>query len=128
MEKMLWLIKRVKSDLPSFVLDISCWALFHGRVDQLRLIANNLIEDAQRYTTRQITDTLETLKSSAENQLHQLVRVNRFDVYMPSSYLESEHFGWTHIKQNITHSSEEDERNGGKVRIPLKSWNSSVRR
>lgn len=80
MEKMLWLIKRVKSGLPSFVLDISCWTLFHGQVDQLRLIANNLIEDAQRYTTREITDRLETLKSSAENQLHQLPRANRFDV------------------------------------------------
>lgn len=50
------------------------------RVDQLRLIANNLIEDAERYTTREITDILETLKSSAENQLHQLPRANRFDV------------------------------------------------
>ena len=39
MEKVLWLIERVKSGLWSFMLEISCWTMLHGRVDQLKLIA-----------------------------------------------------------------------------------------
>ena len=37
MEKVLWLIKHVKSGLWSFVLEISCWMVIHGWVDQLKL-------------------------------------------------------------------------------------------
>ena len=39
MEKVLWLIELVKSGLQSFVLEISCWTMLHGRVDQLKVIA-----------------------------------------------------------------------------------------
>ena len=39
MEKVLWLIECVKSGLQSFVLEISHWAMLHGQVDQLKLIA-----------------------------------------------------------------------------------------
>ena len=38
MEKVLWLIERVKSGLQSFVLAISRWTLLHGQVDQFKLI------------------------------------------------------------------------------------------
>ena len=37
-EKMLWLIEHVKSGLQSFVLEISCWMMLHGLIDQLKLI------------------------------------------------------------------------------------------
>ena len=39
MEKVPWLMERVKSGLQSFVLEISRWTMLHGRVDQLKLIA-----------------------------------------------------------------------------------------
>ena len=39
MEKGLWLIEPVKSGLCSFVLEISCWTMLYGQVDQLKLIA-----------------------------------------------------------------------------------------
>ena len=42
MEKVLWLIKHVKSGLRSFVLEISCWMMLHGREDQLKLIGIKL--------------------------------------------------------------------------------------
>ena len=38
-EKLLWLIECVKSGLQNFVLEISCWMMLHGRIDQLKLIA-----------------------------------------------------------------------------------------
>ena len=38
-EKVLWLIKHIKSGLQSFMLDISHWTMLHGLVDQLKLIA-----------------------------------------------------------------------------------------
>ena len=37
--EVLWLIEHVKSGLQSFVLEISCWTMLHGQVDQLKLIA-----------------------------------------------------------------------------------------
>ena len=37
MEKVLWLMKRVKSGLRSFALEISCWMMLHGRVEQSML-------------------------------------------------------------------------------------------
>ena len=37
-EKVLWLIKCVKSGLWNFLLEIFCWMLFHGQVEQLKLI------------------------------------------------------------------------------------------
>ena len=39
MEKVLWPTEHVKSDLQSFVLEISRWKMLHGHVDQLKLIA-----------------------------------------------------------------------------------------
>ena len=42
-----------------------------------------LIENSQCYTTREIADILRISKSSAENHLHQLGYVNRFDVLVP---------------------------------------------
>ena len=42
-----------------------------------------LIENHQRYTTREIADILKISKSSVENHLHQLGYVNCFDVWVP---------------------------------------------
>ena len=42
-----------------------------------------LIENNQHYTTRELVDILKISKSSAENHLHQLGYVNRFDVWVP---------------------------------------------
>ena len=42
-----------------------------------------LIENNQRYTTREIADILKISKSSAENHSHQLGYVNHFDVWIP---------------------------------------------
>ena len=39
MEKVLWLIKCVKSGLWSFLLEISRWTMLHGQEDPLKLIA-----------------------------------------------------------------------------------------
>ena len=44
--------------------------------DQIETITEN----NQRYTTREIADILKIPKSSAENHLHQLGYVNRFDI------------------------------------------------
>ena len=67
MEKVLWLIKYVKSGLWSFVLEIS-----------LSMGINSLTIDESRYklrtisyTTWEIADTLKIPKPSAENHLHQ---------------------------------------------------------
>ena len=38
LEKMQWLIERVKSGWQSFVLEISRWMILHGQVGQLKLI------------------------------------------------------------------------------------------
>ena len=42
-----------------------------------------LIENNQCYTTREVADILKISKSSAENHLHQLGYINRFDVWVP---------------------------------------------
>ena len=42
-----------------------------------------LIENNQRYTTREIADILKISKSSTENHLHQLGYVHRFGVWVP---------------------------------------------
>ena len=39
MQKVLWLKEHVGSGLQNFVLEISCWMMLHGQVDQLKLIA-----------------------------------------------------------------------------------------
>ena len=47
-----------------------------------------LIENNQRYTTREIANILKVSKSSVENHLHQLGYVNRFDVWVPHKLSE----------------------------------------
>lgn len=47
-----------------------------------------LIENNQRYTTREIADILKVSKSSVENHLHQLGYVNRFGVWVPRTLSE----------------------------------------
>ena len=42
-----------------------------------------LIENNQCYTMREIANILKISRSSAENHLHQLGYVNRFDVWVP---------------------------------------------
>ena len=62
MEKVLWLIERVRSGLRSFVLEISHWMVLRGRADQLKLRAiilkHSFIENTQRYTTQEIANIL----------------------------------------------------------------------
>ena len=47
-----------------------------------------IIENNQRYTTREIADILKISKSSLENHLHQLGSVHRFDVWVPHKLSE----------------------------------------
>ena len=67
MEKVLWLIERVKSGLWSFVLEISCWTMLHGWVDQLKLVViyliETLIENNKHYTMWEIANILKISKS-----------------------------------------------------------------
>ena len=51
-----------------------------GDSDQIE----TFIENNQRYTMWEITDILKISKSRAENHLHQLGYVNRFDVWVPT--------------------------------------------
>ena len=44
-----------------------------------------LIENNQRYTTRETANMLKIAKSSIENHFHQLGYVNHFDVWVPHS-------------------------------------------
>ena len=71
--------------------EVSCWtnAPWSGRLvevdsDQIE----TLIENNQCYTTREIADILKISKSSAENHLHQLGHVHRFDVWIPQKLSE----------------------------------------
>ena len=47
-----------------------------------------LTENSQRYTTQDTANILKISKSSAENHLHQLGYVNRFDVWVPRKFSE----------------------------------------
>ena len=47
-----------------------------------------LVKNNQCYTTQEIADILKISKSSAENHLHQLGYVNRFDVCVPHKLAE----------------------------------------
>ena len=51
-------------------------------------LIQTLIENHQRYTTREIADILKMSKSSIENHWHQLAYVNRFDVWVPHKLRE----------------------------------------
>ena len=66
MEKVLWLIKYVKSGLQSSVLQLSLWTVVHSWVDQLKFDSNQietLIENNQCYTTWEIANILKISKS-----------------------------------------------------------------
>lgn len=95
---MLWLSWHVKSGLPSSCWDFSLYdAPRSGRpveVDSNQ--TETLIESNQHYTTREIADILQTSKSSAENHLHQLGYVNRFDVWVPLK-LSQKNLSWSHF-------------------------------
>ena len=86
MEKVLWLIKCIKSSLQSF---ISCWRFLAGSctgdgVDQLKLIAIKLRhwEQSTLYLARdsQCTQYIQIKCWVFKNHLHQLGYVNHFDV------------------------------------------------
>ena len=47
-----------------------------------------IIENNERYTTREVAYILKIPKSSIENHLHQLAYVNRFDVWVPHKLSE----------------------------------------
>ena len=78
--------------MQSFVLEISCWTVLHGQVDQFEVDSDQietLIEKNQRYTTQETADILKS-KSSVENHLHQFGYVNRFDVWVPHNLSKKE--------------------------------------
>ena len=52
-----------------------------------------IIENNQRYTMQEIADILKISKSSAENHLHQLGYVYRFDVWVPHKLSEKNLLG-----------------------------------
>ena len=51
-----------------------------------------IIEDNQRYTTREIADILKIYKSSLDHHLHQLGYVNHLDVWVPHNLSEKNLF------------------------------------
>ena len=65
MEKVLWWMECVRSSLQSFVLEISCWTMLHGQVDQLKLTnqIETLIENNQCYTMWETANILKISKS-----------------------------------------------------------------
>ena len=52
-----------------------------------------LIENNQRFTTREIADIPKVSKSSVEHHLHQLGYVNRFEVWVPCKLSEKNLLG-----------------------------------
>ena len=85
MEKVLWLIKHVKSGLRSFILEISSlddhqWSYRPVEVfsDQIE----TLIENSQHCILWEIANIFKISKSSVENYLHQLGYVTCFDVWV----------------------------------------------
>ena len=60
MEKVLWLIERVKSGLQSFVLEISHWTMLHGQVDQLKLQWSNQDINWEQSTLYHVGDSWQT--------------------------------------------------------------------
>ena len=84
-----WQIKRVKSRLWSFVLEIYCWTMLHSWVGQLKLIANKSRhwEQSRLYRAGD-SQHIKISKSSTENHLHQLDYVNHFDVWVPRKLSE----------------------------------------
>ena len=64
-----------------FQLDDAPWSGRPVEVENDQI--ETLTENNQCYTTQEITNILKTSISSAENDLHQLGYVNRFDVWVP---------------------------------------------
>ena len=57
--------ERVKSGLQSFVVEISGWAMLHGRGDQFKLIAvksRHKFQNSQHYTTQEISRQTQNLQ------------------------------------------------------------------
>ena len=69
-----------------FLLDDAPWLGRPVEVDSDQI--ETLIENNQRYTTKEIADILNISKSSIENHLHQLGYVNCFDVWVPHKLSE----------------------------------------
>ena len=78
-----WLVKFHVGD---FSQDNAPWLDRPVEVDSDQI--KTLIENNQRYTTREIADILKVSKSSVENHLHQLGYVNRFGVWVPRTLSE----------------------------------------
>ena len=76
----------VKFHAGDFLLDNAPWSGRPVEADSDQI--ETLIENDQRYTTREIADILKISKSSAENRLHQLGYVNCFDVWVPQKLSE----------------------------------------
>ena len=91
MEKVLWLIKCVKSGFAKlcagdFSLDDAPQSGKPVEVDSDEI--ETLIENDQHYTTWEIANILQISKSSVENHLHQLGYVHHFDVWVPHKLSE----------------------------------------
>ena len=88
MEKVLWLIQHVKSDLRSFM------QRFHSgpcstvgkpvQVDSNQI--KTWIKNNQCYITQEIANILKISKSRFENYLHQLCYIHLFDVWIPHKW------------------------------------------
>ena len=86
MEKVLWVFVNVRSDSWSFVLEISHGRVLHGQVDKLKLIvikSRYSLRAINVYITWETASILKIPRPRAENHLHQLGYVNRFDVWIP---------------------------------------------
>ena len=83
MEKVLWLIERVKSGLRSFMREISselCSMVRQTSWSWQRSNRDINWDQSTLFSTQEIADILKISKSSTENHLHQLDYVNHFDV------------------------------------------------
>ena len=74
-----------------FLLDTAPWSGRPVEVDSDQI--KTLIENNQRYTTRERADILKISKSNVENHLHQLGYLNHFDVWGPRKLSEKNLLG-----------------------------------
>ena len=101
MEKVLWLIKHIRSCWWSFVLELSCWMMCHSQVDQLKLTELKSMRTPRTINVipcAREADILKISKSSVENHLQQHGCVHLFDVWVPHKL----------IKKNLDHISAYD--------------------
>ena len=76
----------MKFHAGDFSLDGTPWLCRPVKVDSDQI--ETITENNQCYTTREMADILKISKSSAENHLHQVGYVNRFDVWVPRKLSE----------------------------------------